>query len=77
MCVVGESPFRMSGIIRSKFDWNNKDIAKLSRFSGISSLKSDSHLPKNLCCLLDWKPFRNDEKCFLFHLKSFFCSQDI
>ena len=23
------------------------------------------------------KPFKNDEKCFLFHLKSFFCSQDI
>ena len=28
------------------------------------------------CHLLDWKPF-NDEKCFLFHLKSSFCSQDI
>ena len=21
--------------------------------------------------------FKNDEKCFFFHLKSFFCSQDI
>ena len=30
-----------------------------------------------LCYLLDWKPFRSDEKCFLFHLKSSFCSQDI
>ena len=29
------------------------------------------------CYLFDWKPFRNDEKCFLFHLKSFFRSQDI
>ena len=24
-----------------------------------------------------WKPFKNDEKWFLFHLKSSFCSQDI
>ena len=24
-----------------------------------------------------WKSFKNDEKCFLFHLKSSFCSQDI
>ena len=23
------------------------------------------------------KPFKNDEKCFLFHRKSSFCSQDI
>ena len=25
----------------------------------------------------NWKSFKNDEKCFLFHLKSSFCSQDI
>ena len=29
-----------------------------------------------LCYLLHWKPFKNDEKCFLFHLKSSFRSQD-
>ena len=34
-------------------------------------LKSDSHLPKKL------KAFKNNEKCFLFHFKSFFRSQDI
>ena len=27
--------------------------------------------------LLQWKLFKNDEKYFLFHLKSSFCSQDI
>ena len=27
--------------------------------------------------MLHWKPFKNDEKCFLFHLKSSFRSQDI
>ena len=27
--------------------------------------------------LLQRKPFKNDEKCFLFHLKSSFPSQDI
>ena len=30
-----------------------------------------------LCYLLDWKPFKIDEKCFLFHLKSSFRSQGI
>ena len=27
---------------------------------------------KNLCYLLDWKPFKNDEKCFFFILKTLF-----
>ena len=31
----------------------------------------------NLIYLLKWKPFKNDEKCFLFHLKSSFRSRDI
>ena len=25
----------------------------------------------------NWKPFKSDEKCFLFHVKSSFCSLDI
>ena len=29
------------------------------------------------CYLLDWNPFKGDEKCFLFNLKSSFHSQDI
>ena len=32
---------------------------------------------KNLFYLLQWKPFKNGEKCFLFRFKSSFCSQDI
>ena len=40
-------------------------------------LKSDPHTPNKLFYLLQWKPFRTDDKCFLFHLKRFFCSQDI
>ena len=35
-------------------------------------LKSDSHLQKKLCYLLHWKPLKNDEKWFLFHLKALF-----
>ena len=27
--------------------------------------------------LLQWKAFKNDEKCFLFHVKNSFHSQDI
>ena len=32
---------------------------------------------KNYFYLLQWKPFKNNEKLFLFHLKSSFRSQDI
>ena len=45
--------------------------------SHIALLKSDSHLSKKLCDLLHRKPIRNDEKRFLFDLKSSFRSQDI
>ena len=34
------------------------------------TLRSDTFFGK-------WKHFKNDEKCFLFHFKSSFCSQDI
>ena len=40
-------------------------------------LKSGSHLPKKMFYFLQQKPFKNDKKCFLFHLKRSFCSQDI
>ena len=36
-----------------------------------------SHPKKILCYLLHWKPLKNHEKCFLFHLKSSFRFQDI
>ena len=47
---------------------------------------SDSYWRVQLVCmkvkgalsgLRQWKPFKNDEKSFLFHLKSCFRSQDI
>ena len=41
-------------------------------------LKSDSHLPKKFVLFASLKrPFKNDEKCFLFDLKSPFRSQNI
>ena len=43
-------------------------------------LKSDSHLPKKVCviCFIESPlKMKNDVKCFLFHLKSSFSSQDI
>ena len=43
----------------------------------LKTLKSYPHLPKNWFYLLQLKPFKNDGKCFLFLLKSFFRSQDI
>ena len=43
----------------------------------IISLKSDSYLPKNCFYLLQWAIFKNDEKCFSFHVKSTFRSWNI
>ena len=40
-------------------------------------LKAGLSPSKKLCYLLDWKSRKNDEKCFLFHLKNSFHSQDI
>ena len=51
------------------------EISKIGFIGGID-LKSGSHLLKKLFYLLQWKPFKNDAKCFLFHLKSSFRSQD-
>ena len=46
------------------------------RFIGnISSRTLTFH--KKMCYLLHGKPFKNDRKFFLFHLKSCFCSQYI
>ena len=41
------------------------------------ALRSHSHLSKKYHFLLHWKSFKNNEECFLFHLKSSFRSQVI
>ena len=53
--------------VLSKFFMSQRDVFKV----GLSSSK------KNYFYLLQWKHFKNDEKSFLFRLKSSFCSQDI
>ena len=40
-------------------------------------LKSDPELPKICFCLLHWKPFKSDEKIFIFHVESSFLSWEI
>ena len=35
------------------------------------------YILSNFYFFIKWKPFKNHEKCFLFDLKSSFCSQDI
>ena len=39
-------------------------------------LKLDYHFPKKVVYLLPWKLFKMT-KCFVFHVKSYFCSWDI
>ena len=59
-----------------KLTFNLIDIFMLSTLTKLK-LKLDPHLPKNIFYLLQWKPFKNDEKCFLFHFESSFQSQHI
>ena len=42
--------------------------------SDLKNLKAHCQVWDNFC---NWKPFKSDEKCFLFHLKSSLRSQDI
>ena len=42
------------------------DVSMQSKNQTLKYLKSESYLPKKFYYLLDWKPFRNDQKCFLF-----------
>ena len=39
----------------------------------VTSIKTGSHIPKEF----QWKTFEKDEKCFSFHVKNTFRSQDI
>ena len=43
-------------------------------FFGFYGIKVGLSPSKTKFLLLEWKPFKNDRKCFLFHLKSFFGS---
>ena len=73
----------------STFSWTLKWIREFSNHKNLTlnsdiylkklptHLNSDSQLPNFFFYLLQWKPFKNAEKCFLFHLKSSFRSQDI
>ena len=47
------------------FPSGQHELLRNSFFQHDSKLKSGCHLSKKMCCLLDWKPFENDEKCFL------------
>ena len=50
----------------------------MKKLTTCPDLKSKSHLlKKKMCGLLHWKPFKSNEECFLFHLKSSFRSQGI
>ena len=65
-------------VMTAGFSFNHaRDI---KRFQGVlkTMFKVGLSPPKqNSFYLLQWKPFKNDEKCFLFHLKNSFRSQDI
>ena len=50
-------------------------MAALSTFLEVDS--RTVNFQKSLFCLLQLKPFKNDEKCFLFHIEGSSRDQDI
>ena len=60
-------------IFKNTFLQNSSE--RLLLFEILMKWESDFHLSNENCCLLHWKPFKNDGKSFLFYLKSSFCSQ--
>ena len=63
--------FRESMVVKDFASIKFRESLKVSLKVGLSPSK------KILFYLLHWKPFKNDEKYFLFHLKSSFRSQGI
>ena len=63
-----------------KVTWKQIALTAIFHFGHVfvfCRLESGSQLPKYLCYLLQWKPDKNDGKCFLSHLKLIFLHQDI
>ena len=54
--------------------WTWIIVSQIVQIRSAFILKVHSQVWYNFC---DWKPFKNDEKCFLFHRKIYFRSQDI
>ena len=56
---------------------NLKKLLTASQFLMSSQIKVGPSPSKKIFSLLQWKPFKDDEKYFLFHLKSSFRFQGI
>ena len=64
--------------IKNHFKDFRPEIKKYNEFCSIYGFKAGlSPYKKNPFYLLQWKPFKTDEKCFIIHLESSFRSQDI
>ena len=58
--------------IRSGFKKKTHNNFKSENETHSLNFNSISHRPKKLFSLLQWKPFKNDQKLFLFNLKALF-----
>ena len=72
--------------VENNFHWNNLQwlVSAIFHFSFFFKIKIKLYYSqtltfqkKKLIYLLQWKPFKNNQKCFLFHLKSSPRFQDI
>ena len=69
---------KLAGLSPNPWSLLKNWVDLLLLFSNLSLFKVGlSPSKKNYFCLLQWKPFKNDGKCFLFHLESSFPSQHI
>ena len=64
-------------VLNSQIILFTKCSLKTSPVSNKLNVKIELSPSKKMFYLLPWKPFKNDEKCFLFHIKSPFRSKDI
>ena len=75
MLPAGSKPKRLSSVNHTAKQFIAITLPAISLLRLMFSWALTFH--KKLCYLLQWKPFKNGEKCFLFHLKSSFRSDDI
>ena len=69
---------KLAGLSPNPWSLLKNWVDLLLLFSNLTLFKVGlSPSKKNSFCLLQWKPFKNDGKCFLFHLESSFPSQHI
>ena len=81
LCISPEKFFSFWSYLNFCLDFlimsKNGSILMIWLISKFMMSRSHDHTPRSETVFGNWKPFKSDEKCFLFHLKSSFHYQNI